>query len=60
MGPILNGHHTYQLQLGSRECILCPFAGPTMLTPVKVNFFVGMSGVAQLYRIWEYVHYYLV
>jgi hypothetical protein len=55
MGAIFDGHYPNQLQSWSRECkpdlILDIFPHPTL----QVNFFVGMTGVTQLYRIWECV-----
>ena len=53
LGEILYGYYPRELQSrrGTYDdnCSLLPALNPLL----QVNFFVGASGVTQLYRIWE-------
>jgi hypothetical protein len=55
MGAIFDGYYPNQLQSWSRECKQDLILDILLTLTSQVNFFVGMTGVTQLYRIWEYV-----
>lgn len=55
LGTLLSGHHAYQLLFGCGElALLIPYFSARSYTHIaQVNGFVGLTGLVQLYRIWE-------
>ena len=55
LGTLLSGHHPHQLLFG-RGMLAPPvpyFSTCSYTHVTKVNGFVGLTGLIQLYRIWE-------
>ena len=55
LGTLLAGHHPHQLLFGCGKLVLpihC-FSTFSHACIAQVNAFVGLTGIVQLYRIWE-------
>jgi len=55
LGAILTRYHPRELQPGRCAFLLPLFVLLSAHTLFQVNFCVGMTGVSQLYRVWESV-----